>query len=212
MKYNHLTLGQIEAVINKLGGMAGMEKFLRGEASDVDVSALLADWQEFYLGEFGLEIDLSGLKIPEKREGFDPLIVVVPGMTPQLLYEKFAKLFRCCKWIERNLDEIVQSERVAKDSAYAVWLRDKEELKNLSASDLKEKGISAITLEERFLYELKFFGETGVNLDVQNVTLCAGSRYSDGGVPDVSWSCEGLSVDRCSPDDRGCLWSLGVVS
>ena len=31
MKYTGLTLGTIEAVVNKLGGMEGVEKFLRGE-------------------------------------------------------------------------------------------------------------------------------------------------------------------------------------
>jgi len=31
MKYGTLTLGQVEAVMNKLGGMEGVEKFLRGE-------------------------------------------------------------------------------------------------------------------------------------------------------------------------------------
>lgn len=31
MKYNELTLGQIEAVVNKLGGMEGVKKFLSGD-------------------------------------------------------------------------------------------------------------------------------------------------------------------------------------
>ncbi len=31
MKYNDLTLGQIEAIVNKLGGMEGVQSFLRGE-------------------------------------------------------------------------------------------------------------------------------------------------------------------------------------
>ncbi|MEK7562094.1 MAG: hypothetical protein AAB509_00230 [Patescibacteria group bacterium] len=33
MKYNDITLGQVEAVWNKLGGMEGVERFLRGEVT-----------------------------------------------------------------------------------------------------------------------------------------------------------------------------------
>ena len=31
MKYGELTLGQVEAVVNKLGGMEGVKRFLSGE-------------------------------------------------------------------------------------------------------------------------------------------------------------------------------------
>ena len=33
MKYNNLTLGKVEAIVNRLGGMEGVEKFLSGEIS-----------------------------------------------------------------------------------------------------------------------------------------------------------------------------------
>lgn len=36
MKYGELTLGQIEAVVNKLGGMDGVKRFLSGEPSVAD--------------------------------------------------------------------------------------------------------------------------------------------------------------------------------
>ena len=62
-----------------------------------------------------------------------------------------------------------------------------EELKNLSANDLKKKSIPGITFEERLLMELKYFKETDSHLDINNWTLCSGSRYSDGDVPEVCW-------------------------
>jgi len=65
-----------------------LQAFLRGEKEDTSV--LLADWQEFYRGLFGLEIDLSGLSVPGRKKGFDRLIVVAQGMTPQRLYDKCA--------------------------------------------------------------------------------------------------------------------------
>ncbi|HPT08294.1 MAG TPA: hypothetical protein PLE28_01200 [bacterium] len=43
MKYGDLNLGQIEAVVNKLGGMDGVNKFLRGE---LIVSELTRSWRE----------------------------------------------------------------------------------------------------------------------------------------------------------------------
>jgi len=167
----------------------------------------LADWQGFYRDLFGLEVDLSGLVVPAKKKGFDRLIVVAQGMTPQRLYDKCAEFFPCWKWADEDLDRVVQSERTAKDGTYAVWFRDvveaDEDLKNLSANDLKTKGIPGITLEERLLYELKYFKETGGHLDIENITLCSGSRCSDGDVPEVGWVPVGrrLSVVWCHPVD-----------
>ncbi len=158
----------------------------------------IKDWQDFYRDTFGVEVDFSDLKIPDKQEGFDRLIIVAGGMTPQRLYDKCKELFPCWKWADKNLDEIVNSERTAENGAYAIWFRDQveadEELKNLSANDLKEQGITCITLEERLLYELKYFKETGRHLDIHNVTLCSGSRDSDGYVPHVCWSYDRLGV------------------
>ncbi|MBU1159674.1 hypothetical protein KKD04_00640, partial [Patescibacteria group bacterium] len=83
-------------------------------------------------------------------------------------------------------------DRTTKDNAYAIRVRNvveaDEEFKNLSANQLKEQNIPGITLEERLIYEIKFFKETGKHLDIQNITLCAGSRYVDGDVPYVRWS------------------------
>ncbi len=43
MKYGELNLGQIEAIVNKLGGMDGAQRFLRGELS---VSEPACRWRE----------------------------------------------------------------------------------------------------------------------------------------------------------------------
>lgn len=172
----------------------------------------VADWQNFYKNVFGIEVNLQ---TPQKQKGFDRLIVVAKGMTPQLLYNKCEELFPCWKWTGNNLDKIVESERKA-DKDYAIWVRDRieadEELKNLSANNLKEKNISCVTLEERLLYELKYFIETGGHLDIENVTLCTGSRYSDGSVPYVHWNDGLLRVGWDHPGSRdGVLRSRRAV-
>ena len=183
---------------------------------EIDVPVLLVDWQNFYRDLFGLNLDFSELAVPPRRQGFDHLIVVARGMTPQQLYDKCSELFRCWKWTDKNLDKIVQSDRTAEHGHYAVWLRDRqeadEELKNLSADQLKQKGIPGIALEERELYELKFFKETGDHLDKKVWTLCSGSRYSGGGVPSADWS-GGFRVRWSYSDDAsGGLRSRAAVS
>lgn len=165
---------------------------------------LIKDWQKFYREVFGIETDFSNLRIPEKKKGFDRLIIVAQRMSPQMLYDKCEELFPCWKWTNNNLDKIISSGSVLSSGvSFARWFRDRveadEELKNLSANQLKEKNIQGITLEERLLYELKFFKETGKHLDIQNVTLCTGSRYDDGGVPFVYWLDSMLSVHWYRP-------------
>ena len=162
-------------------------------------------WQNFYKEVFDLEVVLSGIVIPKKKKGFDRLLVLVPRMTPQRLFDKCKELFGAGKWTDWNLDEVFLSER---GGAYAVWVRDRVEpdveLKNRSANGLKRKSISGITLEERFIYELKYFKETGKHLDISNRTLCPGSSssQSEGGVPDVGWRGrdDRLDVNWCRPN------------
>ena len=166
----------------------------------------ITDWQNFYKDTFGLECNFADLRLPTKQEGFDRLIIVAQGMPPQGIFGKCNELFPFWKWTGKNLDEIVSSVRTSANEAYAVWFRNSvepdEELENLSANDLEERGIHGITLEERLLYGLKYFMETEKHLDRENITLCSGSRYSDGSVPSVNWSHGKLYVDCYDPNHR----------
>ena len=201
---------EIKRQLDQDGGSPLDPEWVAGELQRIidasgKVLTEITDWQQFYHDLFGLEIDLLGLSVPAKKKGFDRLVIVAQGMTLQRLYDNCVKLCPCWKWTDDDLDKIVQSERTAKDGTYAVWFRDvveaDEELKNLSANDLKEKGIPGITLEERLLMELKYFKETGNHLDIKSWTLCSGSRCSSGGVPGVDWRSGGLGVDWYHPDN-----------
>jgi len=167
----------------------------------VEAKKVLANWQQFYRKFFGIGLDLSSVKIPEQQPGFDRLIVVAKGLTLNQVYDVCAKHFPCWRYTE-DLDKAVFANDRTANAAYAVWFRDRqeadEELKNLSADQLKEQGIPGITLLERLLYELKFWDETKKHLDIQNWTLCTGSRCSDGSVPRVRWRGDGLGVSWCS--------------
>lgn len=179
------------------------------------VDEIFLKWKTFYKELFGIECDFANLVVPKRKKGFDRLIVVAKGMTPNRLFGKMKECFPSWRHTD-NLDTIVSDRRADRD--YAIWVRDRveadEELKNLSANDLRAKDIPGITLEERLLYELKFFKETGKHLDVVNVTLCTGSRDPDGGVPSVLLSCDGrVDVNWSDPDSRGVSWrSRAVVS
>lgn len=108
-------------------------------------------------------------------------------MTPKYLINECKNLFPV--WISYYADlGKVTSERKGNYTVYFKNVQESDEdLKGLSANDIKEKGMKTITLEERLLLEIVYFKETGNHLDVKNITLCAGSRYSDGGVPGADW-------------------------
>jgi len=150
----------------------------------MEKSVLVKDWQVFYDDVFGIKVDFSDLVIPEKRVDFDRLVIVVQELRLQRFYDKCEALFPCYKWTDDNLDLVVKSERISANGLYAVWIRDRveadEELKNLSTYDLIQQKVAGITLEERLVYELKYFKETGKHLDVRNVTLCTGSVAAGG--------------------------------
>ena len=190
------------------------------------VDELVAEWSDFYR-EIGVEVDFAGLRVPEHRDGFDRLIVVAKGMTPERVYQKCLEHFRCWKYTgDQSLDEFVfdfggveKKYRRSDHETHAVWVRDRDEadqeLKRRSANDLAAAKIFGITLEARELYELKYFRETGKHLDRKNITLCTGSRHVHGDVPGVYWNgnSDEMHVRWYNPDNAsGHLRSREQVS
>ena len=184
------------------------------------MDSLLIEWQDFYRGEFGIELDLSTLVIPERKEGLDRLLVIAEGMTANRVFGQCSQRFKTWKYTDKNLDDAIPTnDRDPKNGTYAIWVRDTVEadqrFSDLSANDLKTAEHVGITVLERLIYELKYFKETGKHLDIDNVTLCSGSRFSDGSVPNVFWgsSDSAMLVDWYSPDGRSSsLRSREVVS
>ncbi|MBI4836914.1 MAG: hypothetical protein HY813_00715 [Candidatus Portnoybacteria bacterium] len=189
---------------------SSLERFLRKE-EPVFLAADALDsfrkekrsWQKFYKKIFGQNFDFSTVCIPERPGSTKDwcLIILAEGMTPQRLFDKCREQFGVWKWTDDNFDKIVHSDRTAKGGHYAVWVRSRveadEEFKNLSANDLKARNHQGVTLEERLVLELYYFWKTKKHLDFQNITLCTGSRYSDGSVPRVHWRDAELRVYWC---------------
>ena len=156
------------------------------------VRPLLREQQRFYFEVLGLKKDLRSLRIPEKVGGFNWLLVMAKELSLQSIWEKVQNRMKTNLAFDLST---VTSDRKLGQSDYAILVRDRieadEELKNISANDIKSKGFNTLTLEERLLLELFYHWKTGNHLDISNWTLCAASRCvdSDGsvGVPCVYW-------------------------
>lgn len=167
-----------------------------------------------------LGLSFQDVIIPVKPRGLDRLIVVAEGVAIQQSYDWCASKFKCWKYIDRPLDEIVTiNERDPKKGAYAIWVRNVKEAdyqhKNKSANDIKREKLTTETFLERLLHGYDYYMETGEHLDTENITLCAGSRDADGHVPRVFWYGydDEMRVGWCNPGySRDYLHSREVVA
>lgn len=180
--------------------MSGLQQL-----ADTTGQTEIGRWQKFYEKVFGEDVDFSNVSIPKKPGENWWLIILAKGMTLEKLFQKCREKFGVWKWTEDNLDKIVISDRTSKDGHYAIWVRANieadEEFKNLSANQLKKQSHKGITLEERLVLELFYFWKTKKHLDIQNWTLCSGSRCADGRVPNVHWDGDKMRVSRYDSDD-----------
>ncbi len=122
----------------------------------------LQQWQKLYQAEWNIDIrkDLENLKIPEKQQGFNWLIIVHKSLKNSQIYAKLKEKFVCYTDCN-NLDEIKDIAQRPDTDIYAIWVRDRleadVELKNLSADQIQERNINSITLKERLLLELYYW-------------------------------------------------------
>lgn len=95
---------------------------------------------------------------------------------------------------KKRLDSNFPIPKVLTTRYFAKNIEADEQYQNKSAKTLEKEGGEFITLRERLLLELLYFKETGKHLDIENWTLCAGSRCADGDVPGVGWDDRKLHV------------------
>lgn len=136
-------------------------------------------------------------------------IPVLKGVTPNKVVKALRKLGVTVDLYCEDLDRAVPTnDRDPNNGSYAISFRKTieadPELASKSADDLKKEGTKGITLLERLLLELGYFLATGRHLDIENWTLCSGSRGSVGRVPYVLWdaSLGRLDVFWHSADSR----------
>lgn len=178
----------------------------------------LAQWCRFYTEVFGMRKERAKslyLTLPDNSLSLGWMVVIPKGFTLNQVFHVMQSKMTVSSYIGDDLDARVPVNDRTSETDYAIFIRDRieadEENKNLSANQIATKGIKGMTLLERLLLELFYFwkkqtaGESDLDkmhLDVKNVTLCCGSRRSDGSVPCVSWGSDGREVyiDWCSPD------------
>ncbi|MEK7565316.1 MAG: hypothetical protein AAB501_03725 [Patescibacteria group bacterium] len=164
-------------------------------------------WRNFYKDFCGLDVDFSKAKVSDLQGDFTRVLGIPQGLTPNRMYEACEKHFPCWHYTD-DLDKATAglNERESAES-YFVRVRDRveadEEFRNTSADAIKGNGIKTETLLERLVHEGVFYHETGEHLDIQNWTLCAGSRNTHGFVPHVSWRDGKMFVYWCDPQNAG---------
>lgn len=181
-----------------------------GKSVGTSIQDQLAFWVGFW-AEHGFTVNPAEVVIPPPPDGFGParLIVIPQGLTIQKAWEIAKSLFPCYTNISGNLDEAIPTNDRVADKTYATLVRDRqeadEEFRNLSANQLKGRGHKGITALETVVDEVGFYKRTSKHRDVNNVTLCAGSRYSYGDVPGSYWDDGGFYLSWYRPgsaDDR----------
>lgn len=205
--------GPLNDLFEKLSGengqnwLAELKKFLRME----DLPDL--NWFKVYQ-TLGMEKEYPEFaKANEGQLSPHPGLWTIPvlkGVTPNKIMEAFRKLEVATYQYADDMDkEVTKNDRDPnRNGSYTVSFKKTVEAdpdqKNKSADMLAGEGVKGITLLERLLLELGYFLATNKHLDVENITLCLGSRYSDGRVPAVNWYTDSrrLYVYWDGTDDR----------
>lgn len=183
-------------VADRLQAIKDGKKFRKASemaAPVTDASGDFADWRSFLKKFFGIDLDVSKLRIPEHPEEFKWSILMTKGLTLKKIVEEMKKHMDV--YLNIDLDKVTSDRNP--DNDCVVFVRDRveadEELAGKSADDLNNEGVNGITLPERLLLGFFYWWKTGgQHLDVEYWTMCSGSRYVDAdgdvGVAGVCWS------------------------
>lgn len=160
------------------------------------------DWQNFYKDQFGWEVDFSQIIIPIKPAfGNWRLIFIAKGMTMNFAFSQ-------APWrYDDDLDYQVPKNIRNTQNSYAIWVKDEVEPdaeflgKSTKQADSDMK--LGITVLEGIILEMKYYLETDKHLNIKGITLCSGSRLSDGGVPGMFWDSVKFNVNRYLLDNSG---------
>jgi len=193
----------------------GLRQLLLKDSKDsVVVDEQVVEWIKFYQTMFSLELDPADFSLPATRPGFGWVILVAKGLTRNAVFELCQKRFPSWRYFD-NLDEVVTINDREPTESYAIRIRDRieadEENKNLSANQAMTAGIKGVTNLERMLLELWYYWKNEQHLDQKTVTICSGSRYSDGYVPRANWLDDLFKVSYVYPDDSDDYWRVREV-
>lgn len=164
---------------------------------------LREEWQKFYQSAFGIEVDLTGVVIPERPEGNYRLLFIAKSLTPNKVFDAW----NFPKWrYNDDLDRAVPTNKRTATESYAIWVlagdEPDAEFLGKTTNQADPSMEIGMTLLERMIFESKYFLETGKHPDEKGVTFCSGSRHSGGRVPGVYLGALGeVYVRWCHLDD-----------
>ncbi len=146
-------------------------------------------WRRVY-EKLGLNADeLNSLAVEAVAGHWD--IYVLKGVTPNMVVEALRKIGLDVYTYVDDLDaDVTKNDRDPASGSYHVRVKAEVEAKELagkSANDLSNDKIGGTTLLESLLLWLAYYLATKKHLDAKQITLCSGSRDSDGDVPFVDW-------------------------
>jgi hypothetical protein len=169
-------------------------------------------WRAFYehdfpelVAKYPADFDFSKVEIPSapreygviqfmpKRGILGDEMMLTGGVVPYKISYRWTS----------NMDTAIDHDfgRDRLDSAYVVRYRfgveADEDMKNMSAREIAEKGINTLTFRERADAGRFWMWHKNIILDRKTITLCAGSRYSAGVVPYLLCRVDGVYVHWC---------------
>jgi len=148
-------------------------------------SDFTTNWKSFLKKFLGLDFSTDVLPSSQADPGWR-LLVIPTALTVGQAADACRRHFKC----HFELSDLCETSlRSARDAAatHVVRLQDCREADDPVLRAYRPGGPGFITLVERLVFELKFWSETGLHLDVARSTACYGTVGNDGDVPVIDW-------------------------
>lgn len=149
-------------------------------------------YADLYKRLYSLTPELKGVRPFAHVPAGYRIYIVGEGLTQNGMIESMRDRFTVWTYADDLDKDIPIHDQHPRRGSYAVAFKDvveaDKDLKDLSADQLRTMlHVKPTTTFERFVMEDECFDRTKGHLDVQNVTLCAGSRFRVGSVPRAYW-------------------------
>jgi hypothetical protein len=188
-------------IINKLSGPDGeawhnaLKAQLKAGVCDVAMQPAQAkSWRKWNQVVYDTCFPELGVVVPEleERPGMVALYIA-RGLTCDRIFAAMKTLFKkVWKWCDGSIDAQLDSSkevRSPQNGSYVIYVKDAvepdPEYLGKSVRQVDPNGSIGVTLLERIFHGMVHFAKTAKHLDVKGYTLCSGSRYRGGNVPNM---------------------------
>jgi hypothetical protein len=145
---------------------------------------------------FGVDV-FKDLPEPCATSKFD-LLLGLPAVSCNELWRAWKSHFLCESPFGDALDEQIEGDAVTNPYLFRICrsVEADEDTLGMSGGEIRRKRIPAITLPEFMIAELYHFKATrGGHLNLAKSTLCAGTRFKDGSIPEVRFENRTVVID-----------------